>query len=189
MRHRQALQRVGDGAGLSAVALQELESGRRGGKEVAYLHAGAERLRARPQRVPRAAVDGDRVALGGRGTAARHREQRNGADGGQRLAAEAERVDGRQVAVRQLGSGVALDAEREVGRVHAAAVIHDADEAAAARLDRDVDPRGAGVQRVLHQFLDGGSRALDDFAGRDAVDEDAVEALDRHGLGLPHAHR
>ncbi len=181
MRHGEALQRVGHGAGFGAVALQELEPGGRRGKEVADLHARAERLRAGPQRVPRAAVNGDRVALARVGAAARHREQRDGTDGGQSLAAEAEGVDGGQVAVRQFRGGVALDAKREVDGVHAGAVVDDADEAAPARLDGDVDPRGARVERVLHQLLDGGGRALDDLARRDAVDEDRLEAPDRHG--------
>ena len=39
----------------------------------------------------------------------------------------------------------------------------------------DLDPRGAGVERVFHQFLDRRSRALHHFAGGDAVHRRIVE--------------
>ena len=102
----------------------------------------------------------------------------------QRLAAEAERRDGGEIAVGQLGRRVALDRERQVGGAHAGAVVDDADEAAAAGLDGDVDRAGAGVERVLDQLLDRRRRPLDHLAGGDAVDEQRVEAADGHALGL-----
>ena len=40
--------------------------------------------------------------------------------------------------------------------------------------------RGAGVDRVLDQFLHRRRRTLDHLAGRDAVDEDGIEAADGH---------
>jgi uncharacterized MAPEG superfamily protein len=66
---------------------------------------------------------------------------------------------------------VPLDRQRQfVGR-HAAAIIGDRDQPLAAFLQRDVDARGAGIDRVLDQFFDCRSRALDDLARRDEVDE------------------
>ena len=58
-------------------------------------------------------------------------------------------------------------------------------EAPAARLDRDVDRARAGVERVLDQFLDGRGRPLDHFAGGDAIDEQGIEAANRHGRSRP----
>ena len=39
----------------------------------------------------------------------------------------------------------------------------------AAFFDIDGDLRGAGIERILHELLDDGSRPLDDFAGSDAI--------------------
>ena len=44
---------------------------------------------------------------------------------------------------------------------------------------------GAGVERVLDEFLDRRSRPLDDLARGDAVDEQRIEAANRHGRGGP----
>jgi hypothetical protein len=49
------------------------------------------------------------------------------------------------------------------------AVVGDADKAAAAGLDIDANLGGAGVERVLEQFLDDGRRAFDYLAGGDFV--------------------
>ena len=45
----------------------------------------------------------------------------------------------------------------------------------------DVDAPRAGVDRVLDQLLDRRSRPLDHFAGGDAVDQQRIEAANRHG--------
>ena len=76
---------------------------------------------------------------------------------------------------------MALDRQREIGGVHAGAVVGDADQPAAAVLDGDVDAARAGVERVLDKLLHGGRRALDHLAGGDAVDENGIEAADGHG--------
>jgi hypothetical protein len=180
MRDGEAADDLGDGLRLGAVALQELEARRRRGEEVRDLDPGAARGRRRPDLVPDAGLDqhsgaGRRV----RG-ARRDRQPRDGADGRQRLAAEAERADARQVAVGQLRGGVALDREGEVLRAHAAAVVDDADELAPARLDPHLDGARAGVDGVLDELLHGRGRPLDDLAGGDAVDEDRVEPADAH---------
>ena len=64
---------------------------------------------------------------------------------------------------------------------HAGAVIGDRDQRLAAFLEGDVDARGAGVDRVLDQFLDRRCRALDDLARGDAVNQDRGKQADRHG--------
>ncbi len=117
-------------------------------------------------------------------------EARDGPDRRQGLAAEAQGPDRRQVAAGKLRGGVALDGEVQVVRRHAAAVIDHADQPAAAGLHGDLDGPGTGIDGVLDQLLHGRGRALDDFAGRDAVDEDGIEAPDgQHCRGSGHRPR
>ena len=48
---------------------------------------------------------------------------------------------------------------------------------------RHLDPRCAGIDRVLDQFLDRGGRAFDHLAGGDAVDQDRGKRADQgHGV-------
>jgi hypothetical protein len=50
--------------------------------------------------------------------------------------------------------------------------------------DFDFDAPRPGVERVLHQFLDGIGRTLDDFTGGDLVGDFGAEFADaRHGSG------
>ena len=80
---------------------------------------------------------------------------------------------------------MALDREREVGFVHAAPVVGHADQAAPARLDRDLDRPRAGVERVLDQFLHRRGRPLDHLARGDAIDKQRIETANRHGRAEP----
>ncbi len=77
---------------------------------------------------------------------------------------------------------MAFDRERQIGLRHAGAVVADADEAATAAVGEDVDPARAGIERVFHKLLDHARRALDDFAGGDAVDGSFGKLADRHGM-------
>ena len=79
---------------------------------------------------------------------------------------------------------MAVDGERKVAMGHAAAVVGDADPPPPAAVGEDVDPAGAGIDGVLHQFLDHAGRPLDHFAGGDAVDDGFGELADGHGAGL-----
>ena len=186
VRDGEAAHGLGDRLRLGPVGFEEFQARRGGGEEVSDLDAGAGRRRGRPHRPLQAEIDGDGRA-GRRARRARHdRQARHGADGGQRLAAEAEGGDGEQVAVRQLRGGVALDGEVEIGRRHAAAVVDDADQPAAAALDRHRNAAGAGIDGVLDEFLDGGGGPLDHLARGDAVDEDRIEPADGHP-SLTHA--
>ena len=76
---------------------------------------------------------------------------------------------------------MAIDGEREIAMGHAAAVVGDADAPAAAAIGEDVDPAGAGVDRVLHQFLHHARRPFHHLAGGDAVDDLFGELADGHG--------
>jgi len=66
---------------------------------------------------------------------------------------------------------VAVDRKRQILLGHAAAVVGDADPPPAAAVGEDVDPAGAGIDRVLDQFLDHARGTFDHLAGSDAVDE------------------
>ena len=107
---------------------------------------------------------------------------RHRADRGQRLAAKPQRADPQQILVVELGGGVAVDRQRQIAMGHAAAVVGDADPPPAAAIGENVDPAGAGVDGVFHQFLDHARRTLDHFAGGDAVDDLFGELADGHGL-------
>ena len=99
---------------------------------------------------------------------------------GKRLAAKAERGDREQIIAGELGGGVAIDAELEIGAGHALAVVGDADQTAAAAVGEHVDAGRTGVERVLDQLLDDARRALDHLAGGDAVDDRFGQLADGH---------
>ena len=73
--------------------------------------------------------------------------------------------------MRDLARRVPLDRQPRVVRLHALAVVFDANQLLAAELDGDADAAGAGVERVLDQLLDDRGGPLDDFAGGDLVGE------------------
>ena len=75
---------------------------------------------------------------------------------------------------------MALDGEREILARHAAAVVTDIDEPAPAAVAQDIDPRRAGVERVLDELLDHAGGSLDHLARGDAVDDAFGELADRH---------
>ena len=117
----------------------------------------------------------------------------NGTDRGQGFAAEAHRADIEKIVLAilahgKLGGGVALDAESEFRLAHPLAVILDDEADQTSALGGDVDPAGAGIQRILRQFLDHGSRTLDDFARRNAVDGLRRQTAD-DGMGRGQRHR
>ena len=73
-----------------------------------------------------------------------------------------------------------LDGKCEIGFVHPAPVVDDADQPSPAGLDRDFDRGRPGVERVLDQFLDRRRRPLDHLARGDAVDDKRIETANRH---------
>ena len=76
---------------------------------------------------------------------------------------------------------MAIDRQRQIAMGHAAAVVGDADPPPSAAIGEDVDPAGAGVDGVFHQFLDHARGTFDHFAGGDAVDDLFGELADGHG--------
>src|SRR3984957_16291255 len=77
---------------------------------------------------------------------------------------------------------MAIHRESEIGRRHAAAVVGDADPPPPAAVGENVDPAGAGVDGVLHEFLDHARRTLDHLAGGDAVDDLFGKLADGHEI-------
>ena len=58
-----------------------------------------------------------------------------------------------------------LEAEKRVGTIHPRSVVGHPDQARPAALELDRDTAGAGIDGVLHQFLDHGGGALDNLSG------------------------
>ena len=71
--------------------------------------------------------------------------------------------------------------ERQLVALHAAAVVGDPNQAAAALLQRNLDGARAGIDGVLDQLLDHRGRALDHLSRRDAVDHALRQETNRHG--------
>ena len=81
-----------------------------------------------------------------------------------------------------------LHRQREIGRGHALAVVGNPDEPPPAAIGEHVDAAGAGVERVLDQFLHHARRTFHHFAGGDAVDNRLGKLADRHAqlvIGMP----
>ena len=129
MAERQAPDDVGDGLRFAPVGFEELEPRRRRGEQVARLDPRARRRGAGFDRALRPVLDDEPQARRRARRPGADFEPRDRGDRGQRLAAEAEGGDCGEIAVRNFRGRVALDGEREVGFVHAAPVVGDADEA------------------------------------------------------------
>ena len=131
-----------------------------------------------------AAVDFDDRAGGFVGRAGLQAQAGDRGDRGQSFSAETQRGDAQQVfGILDFRGGVALEGQQGVVAHHAAAVVGDLDELLAAGFDLDPDAGGAGVERVLEQFLDHRSRALHHFAGGDLVGNGFGENVDAaHGI-------
>ena len=89
-----------------------------------------------------------------------------------------------QVLVVELGGGVALDRQREVGVGHATAVIGDGDLSPPAAIGEDIDPACAGIDGVLDEFLDHARRTFHHLARGDAVDDLFGQLSDGHSVSL-----
>jgi hypothetical protein len=156
MRQRQVRERTQAGRRFRRCRLEEFQARGRVVEEVADLdHRARFRGHLQPLRdlAPLAAQthSARRAAR-----AARHREARHRADGGEGFAAKAERSDGVQILVaRQLGRGVTLERQRHLRRRHSDAVIGDADERNPAVAQIDGDHGRRRVERVLDELLDG----------------------------------
>ena len=79
---------------------------------------------------------------------------------------------------------MALDREFELVARHPGTVVGNRDQALPAVAQHDLDPGGAGIDGVFDELLDRRSRALDDLAGGDAVDDNGRQLADLHGPPL-----
>jgi hypothetical protein len=105
----------------------------------------------------------------------------------QRFTTEPERGHRFQIVqIGDLAGGVARYRQRQLFRCDAAAVVTDADQADTALFQIDVDAAGAGIDRVLDQFLDHRRGPFDHFASGDLVDEDLRQRPDRARTGRAH---
>ena len=167
-------QRMGQ---LGAVALQELAAGWRVEEQLTHFHAGAHGAGGRAQ-LAGAGIQPQRMRRAGRAAEQRHIGHRG--DGGQRLPAKAHGADRFQVVQRaDLAGGMAAQCQRQLGRLDADAVVFHHDAAHAAGHQLDVDLRGAGIQRVVHQLAHHGSRALHHLAGGDLAHQLVGQLADR----------
>ena len=178
-REGELRQRARDVPGLGTVRLQELAPGRNVVEEIADLDGGALRQSGLGHPRLRAAVDADldaarRAAGAGAQPQVRHRR-----DARQRLAPEAERGDGGEIAeAADLAGRMALDGQLRIGGSHPLAVVLDADQPLAAQLQRHRHAPGARVERVLDELLDGRGGTLHHLASRNLVGKPGREPVD-----------
>src|SRR5688500_4043258 len=106
-------------------------------------------------------------------------EMRYRGDARERLAAESQRGNAVEVfRAAYLARGVTFHGQTRILRLHALAVVLDANQLLAAQLRDDHDSARAGVNRVLDQLLDDRCRPLDDFASGDLVGKVLGKNLD-----------
>jgi hypothetical protein len=176
-RHRQPLDHIGDRLRLGPIGAQEFQPGGRGAEQIAQLDHGAAVQRSGFDRADGPARHGDLrriIALGARGD----RQPPHRTQARQRLAAKAEGVDIQQIRAVDLGGRVAAERQRQILGRHAATVVGDADQRLATVGIGDLDPAGACVQRVFHQFLDRRGWAFHHLARRDPVRGGIVQLPD-----------
>ena len=150
---------------------QELAAGGHVEEQVAHGDIRAARRAGVAHVLDLAAEDQDFRAGGGAFPVGDEGKLRDGGDGREGLAPEAQRGDRIEILeLAQLAGGVAFDGQQRVVAVHARSVVADAHEPAAAVDHFDLDARGAGVHGVLDQFLEDGRGALDDLPRGDLVD-------------------
>ncbi len=152
-------------------------------KEIAHGYGGARRAWVLIAAQQLAARDFDRGARGFLRRARFQQQARDTGNGRQSFAAEAQRRDGGQILdVAELAGGVALKSQKGVVSKHAAAVVGDANEMAAAAFDVDAQVSGAGIERIFEEFFNYGSWSLYHLAGRnfvrDRIGEDSNFAHD-----------
>jgi hypothetical protein len=76
-----------------------------------------------------------------------------------------------QIIIGKLGCGVTVKRGGEFFGVHTEPVIADEDQAFAAITQVNLDRPRLGIKGIFDQFLDRRSRAFNDFAGGNLVDQ------------------
>src|ERR1700722_16824569 len=102
-------------------------------------------------------------------------------DGRQCFATESQGGDREQIFyVAELAGGVAFKGQQRIVAQHAAAIVGNPDQAAAAAVDIDAKVGGSGVERIFDEFFYNRRGALNHLSGRDfvgdVVGEDANSA-------------
>ena len=169
-------------AELGGRGAKELSPHGRVEEQVVYFDGRARRTTAGGGRAKLAAGRFDFAAALALGRSAAEHQPADFGDRGQRLAAKPERANAEQVVgLGQFARGVAGQGQRQLVDRNAAAVIDHPDHFQPTLADRDVDPRGAGVDGVLHQLFHHARRPLDHLAGGDFVDQGWGKLMDgRH---------
>ena len=170
---------------------QELAPRGRVEEQLLHGHRGAFGQRRRRDRRHGAALDLDAPCVRAVDGARRERKPRDRGDGGQRLAAEAQRRDPFEIHDRpDLRCRVTRYRKGEVLALDAAPVVRDPDALDAARGEIDLDVRGASVEGVLEQLLQRRRRPLDHLPRGDLADEEIGQRTDRrHYCESPCAQR
>ena len=144
---RQLCDDARDLGGFGAIRLEKLAPRRQVVEDIGDLDRGAFRHSRFHHGSDRPAVHAD---LGARGRAACARpkdEMRHRRDAGQRLTAEPERRDAREiVGPANLARRMALDGQPRILRLHPLAIVLDANQLLAAELDGDGDAPRAGIE-------------------------------------------
>src|SRR5690606_30267351 len=91
------------------------------------------------------------------------------ADGWQRLTAKAQGPNVEEIVAVELGGGVPLHGEHELCRVHANAVVRNANERYATARGHHLDLSRPGDDSIFDQLLARSRRPLDHLSGGDAV--------------------
>ena len=99
------------------------------------------------------------------GAARRHIHLGHGTDSSQRLTTETHRRQGKQIrCITDLRRGMTLKCHTHIGLGHALTIIYHLHERTTRFTDQNLNGRGAGVKRVLHQLFDTRSGALNHLA-------------------------
>ena len=170
---------IGHKGALAGIFFQEFHPGRSVEEEVPHPDGGAHAPGPRLNGVLFPALDmvaAGALRLGGAG---QQLHPGHAGNGGQRFAAEPQRVDVVQVFFRaDLAGGMADEGRGDIGCLDAAAVVADLNEFDAAGLDGKGDLRRACIDGVLQKFLDHRRRPLHHFACRDQLCRVFIQHMD-----------
>ena len=73
-----------------------------------------------------------------------------------------------------------LHGQSQVARIHSMTVVGNGYLCFSTACNANGDRLGAGVERILDQFLDDGRWTFDDFSGSNSIDRSFGQPADRH---------
>src|ERR1700691_112794 len=167
---------------LGGLAAQELAPRRHIEEQIPHLDAGPRRMRRRRRGSKLAIARFHAPRMSRRARSRYQRETRYRSDARQRLAAKPQGRNTFEVLKRSdLAGCMPRKRQPDLLRLDPDAIVAHPDERAAAPLEFDLDAQRPRIERVLHQLLDHGGGTLDDFTGRDLIDELIGKNLNRQG--------